>query len=261
LLPLNRAVSCRMTEVLSIQTQTEGPSHFGTNPLRRSPSQTSFLIQNPPSCPKHPSPPAKSKYASAGYDNRRSASLPSSAPSSPRLTHSEFSNQPSYTSTPSSSLSLDEQCDEEEEDVIFPSYDDSEYFEGRTDLESPCSPDPEILNTIPRSASDSSVHTSPKPHVPKAPPTAGDDLCISREPTRHVDYLSHNWKEEDIWSSWRHIVARRKVYSNSPRLENASWRTWVKSKYRLKTVSPEALNWYVVFLSLRQALDSRLYLS
>ena len=74
-------------------------------------------------------------------------------------------------------------------------------------------------------------------------PVAGDDITLKTEPTRHVDYLSHNWKEEDIWASWRHIVARRKAYTNSSRLENASWRTWAKSKNKLKTVSPEALNW------------------
>jgi hypothetical protein len=26
-------------------------------------------------------------------------------------------------------------------------------------------------------------------------------------------------------------------------LENAAWRTWVKSKYQLPTISPETLNW------------------
>ena len=60
--------------------------------------------------------------------------------------------------------------------------------------------------------------------------------------TRHVDYLAYEWKLEDIWSSWRYIVARRKVYSNSVRLENASWRTWAKAKDNLRTVSPESIN-------------------
>jgi len=39
------------------------------------------------------------------------------------------------------------------------------------------------------------------------------------------------------------VVSRRDRYSNSVRLENASWRTWAKSKYRLRTVLPETLNW------------------
>jgi len=38
-------------------------------------------------------------------------------------------------------------------------------------------------------------------------------------------------------------VSQRKVYGQRSRLENASWRTWAKSKYHLPTVSPEALNW------------------
>ena len=78
---------------------------------------------------------------------------------------------------------------------------------------------------------------------PKARASAGDDSVVESEPTRHVDYLSHAWNEEDIWSSWRHIVAKRECYENWPRLENASWRTWAKSKHQLKTISPETLNW------------------
>ena len=231
-----------MAEVLSMQTQADGSSHFGTSPLRHSPSQT-FFLHNPTSYSNPPSPTLKSKYAGVAYDNRPYSSLPSSAPSSPRLSHPEFSNQPSYTSTPSSSLSLDEQCDEQDEAIIFPSYDDEKCRDGHNDLESPSSPEPETLITVQRSASDSAIHRSFKSDILEAPPTAGDDLAIKIEPTRHVDYLSHNWKEEDIWASWRHIVAKRKAYSNSQRLENASWRTWAKSKYRLKTVSPETLNW------------------
>lgn len=73
--------------------------------------------------------------------------------------------------------------------------------------------------------------------------TSSDDASIESEPERHVDYLSHDWREEDIWSSWRYVVARRDRYSNGVRLENASWRTWAKSKYGLRTVSPETLNW------------------
>ncbi|KAH0017125.1 hypothetical protein KCU86_g13143, partial [Aureobasidium melanogenum] len=78
---------------------------------------------------------------------------------------------------------------------------------------------------------------------PLPTPTVADDTAIKHEPSRHVDYLSHDWREEDIWSSWRHIVSQRKVYGQRSRLENASWRTWAKSKYHLPTVSPETLNW------------------
>jgi hypothetical protein len=72
---------------------------------------------------------------------------------------------------------------------------------------------------------------------------AKDDIAVRKQPSRNVDYLSHDWKEEDIWSSWKHVVLGRTVYNNSTRLENASWRAWTKSRNRLKTVSPESLNW------------------
>ncbi|KAB5539212.1 hypothetical protein GE09DRAFT_1205878 [Coniochaeta sp. 2T2.1] len=72
---------------------------------------------------------------------------------------------------------------------------------------------------------------------------AVDDISLKPLPLRHVDYLSYNWREEEIWESWRLIVSTRYEYSNAARLENASWRTWMNSKNRLKTVSPETINW------------------
>jgi hypothetical protein len=72
---------------------------------------------------------------------------------------------------------------------------------------------------------------------------AEDDTAVRNPPSRYVDYLSHDWEEEDIWSSWKHIESKRNVYDNSARLQNALWRTWTRSKYRLKTVFPETLNW------------------
>ena len=230
-----------MTEVIAI-TQPEGSTHFGT-PLRRSSSQTSFLLQNPGSCSRS-SQSLKSRYTAVGYNTTRlPASLPSSAPSSPRLIAPGFSNQPSYTSTPSSSLSLDDHCTPEEDVIIFPSYDGGGYFNKSEDLEPPSSPASVEPKTITQSASDACISKNQCTAIAQIQTIAGDDTAVESEPTRHVDYLSHNWKEEDIWSSWKHIVAKRNVYANSPRLENASWRTWAKSKYRLKTVSPEALNW------------------
>lgn len=46
-----------------------------------------------------------------------------------------------------------------------------------------------------------------------------DDIALCRDQhSRYVDYLSHHWKEEDIWSSWKHIVSKRTAYDNSARL-------------------------------------------
>jgi hypothetical protein len=55
---------------------------------------------------------------------------------------------------------------------------------------------------------------------------AEDDSVVQPQPSRHVDYLSHIWREEDIWVSWTLIVSKRPAYENSVRLENASWRAW-----------------------------------
>lgn len=38
-------------------------------------------------------------------------------------------------------------------------------------------------------------------------------------------------------------MSRRGQYANSERLENASWRTWMKARNNLRTISPESLNW------------------
>lgn len=101
--------------------------------------------------------------------------------------------------------------------------------------------DPEPLPNA-QSEDESDISTeSHSPYTLQAP--SADDSSIEDEPSRHVDYLSHDWKEEDIWSSWRYVTSRKNNYSNGLRLENASWRTWAKAKHNLKTISPESLNW------------------
>ena len=234
-----------MAEVLSLPLQSNGPSHFGSSSLQRSSSHSSLLLQNPSLYPSSTSS-SRSGLSNLAYDNRLSNSLPSSAPSSPRLSQPRFSNQPSYTSTPSSSLSLDDHCAVDDEDIHFPSYGTQVYPDpDHRALDRPTSPKGSPSPVEATSDDFGKIAKTRRLSGTGSSGLAGDDMAIQREPTRHVDYLSHNWKEEDIWSSWRHIVGRRKVYSNSTRLENASWRTWAKSKYRLKTVSPETLNWYV----------------
>jgi len=61
-----------------------------------------------------------------------------------------------------------------------------------------------------------------------------------------VDYLSHDWAEEDVWKSWRSMTRHKNEVTNGVRLENASWRTWWKQRNKLRTISPETLNWLVI---------------
>ncbi|KAI9819569.1 MAG: hypothetical protein M1827_007019 [Pycnora praestabilis] len=232
-----------MTEVLSVPLQSEGSSYYSSSSLRRSSSSrsSSFLIGNPSSYTKSPT---KTSYSHSEFSSRVPHSVSSSAPSSPRLSNTDYSKTPSYSSTPASSLSLNTKNEEDLDDqIIFPSYDDVGYFDQAEDLEPPPSPRTEDSYTVSPTNSTCTTTNVSGPNSPETSATAEDDTAIRKEPSRHVDYLSHDWEEEDIWSSWRLIVSKRKAYGNSARLENASWRTWTKSKYRLKTVSPETLNW------------------
>ncbi|KAJ7879981.1 hypothetical protein B0H14DRAFT_1584411 [Mycena olivaceomarginata] len=72
---------------------------------------------------------------------------------------------------------------------------------------------------------------------------APDDNSMVVLPRGQVDYLSHEWTEEDVWRSWRNMTRQKNEIANGVRLENASWRTWWKQRNKLKTVTPETLNW------------------
>src|SRR5258707_10043960 len=81
-----------------------------------------------------------------------------------------------------------------------------------------------------------------------------DDSSLSTQPRGQVDYLSHEWREEDVWRSWRNMTRQKNEIANGVRLENASWRTWWKQRNKLKTVTPETLNWCVTSCSTNRAL-------
>lgn len=224
---------------MAVVLNSEENSYFSSSSLRRSHSQPKFVTQ-----PSYTKTPPRSK-SSSGFNTIISPpnSASSSAPSSPRTLTAD-SAAPSYSSTPASSLSLDAHCDDQddEDQIVFPSYDDVGYYDQVEDLEPPPSPRTGDSYTVSPTSNSTSTNVS-RPVSPDPVEHAEDDTAVRTQPSRHVDYLSHNWKEEDIWSSWKHIVSKRKAYNNSARLENASWRTWTKSKNKLKTVSPETLNW------------------
>ena len=104
-------------------------------------------------------------------------------------------------------------------------------------------PSPQTSDSYSPSPDFGSAIYTPKPDTPEVPEHAEDDTAVSTRPFKQVDYLSHEWREEDIWSSWRYIVNRSGDFPNKERLENASWRSWMKAKNNLRTVPPETLNW------------------
>lgn len=72
---------------------------------------------------------------------------------------------------------------------------------------------------------------------------AMDDMDLQQLPTQQVDYLSHDWREEDLWASWRHIVSTKDAHSSSARLENAAWRMWGRMRTNLQIISRESIEW------------------
>lgn len=220
-----------MTEVLA--APRDGASFFSSSSLHGAPSHR--LPSLGQSGNYLNTPPTKASFDHTEYTSE-TTSARSSAPSSPQFTHSSFSSQlPSYTSTPASSLSLDTKGDtDDQEEIDFPSYESGSLFQVAEAQE------PESID---ENEAKPKTILSPTGAISQDAHRPSDDQAIENEPTRHVDYLAHEWKLEDIWSSWRYVVARRKVYSNSVRLENASWRTWAKAKDNLRTVTPESLNW------------------
>jgi len=147
--------------------------------------------------------------------------------------------------TPASSVSLEDEEDRDDNDIAFPSYDDAIFSSPSVQQEEL------VIDTIPQESDDIDITASTSisdsdfevPSLALTTPPVVDDTAIKPDPAHHVDYLSHNWREEDIWASWRLVVSKRNMIPTSARLENASWRTWAKAKYRLDTISPESLNW------------------
>ena len=166
---------------------------------------------------------------------------------------SESSRASSLHSESSSSLSLDTRLDEsssEDDGLTFPDYGKSRSSYSKTtdsyhhtDAPSINITDEQLPPFDPHITVEGTLPTDTPLTTPDPVPISEDDTAVRKEPSHHVDYLSYEWREEDIWSSWRHIVEHRSVYGERSRLENASWRTWAKSQFKLRTVSPETLNW------------------
>lgn len=239
---------------MAVVLSSDDSSYFAPSSLRRSASQSQFVGSS--STYHSASSKIEDPYHSSSrayYDSDRS-----SAPSSPRTNHAESADL-SCSSTPASNLSIASDFEETlaldestEDHFSLPAYPDGKLFQQQEihpddNLEPPASPRTGDSYSVSPADNESSDNTS-RPDTSDCSEHAEDDTAVSSRPSRQVDYLSHDWREEDIWSSWRYIVARRDEFPNSRRLENASWRTWMKAKNNLKTISPETLNWYALVL-------------
>jgi hypothetical protein len=225
---------------MAVVLSQEESNYFSSGPFHRSRSQPNFIAHQT----SYLESPSKSKNGS-GLNTTTSSTNPVSflAPSSSRAFHANSTGH-LYDSTPTSNVLLNaNQEDQGDKDQIdFPSYQDVGYYSQIKDLEPSTSLRIGDTYTVSITSKSTSANVSRHGSLDPVEHTV-DDTSVRTRPLRHVDYLSHSWKEEDIWSSWKHIVSQRKAYDNSARLENASWRTWAKLRNKLKTVSPESLNW------------------
>ncbi|KAI5817117.1 hypothetical protein BZA77DRAFT_42679 [Pyronema omphalodes] len=217
-----------MAEVLAVPMQFDG-YYRSSSPRCRSPQQS----YTPPYESTIPRSHMDNKYESFGPVTF--SPPPSSTASSPELSSVVFpAHSSSSVSSVSSSICLDDEPDLN--DSFLPVYDFADALQ-RSPSPEPLSPEDDDETECPSPAEiDEENSTDGKQK-------AADDTFVRHEPSRHVDYLSHEWKEEDIWASWRYMVGKRNVHTNAARLENASWRTWAKKKHRLRTFSADKLNW------------------
>ncbi|KAK4190539.1 hypothetical protein QBC35DRAFT_471696 [Podospora australis] len=229
---------------MAVVISSEENSYFSPS-LRRSHSQPKFVTKQSGFHTSSSTSRLADLYQDSTTNDFTNSGM---GPSSPRVVHVESAGQ-SRPSTPGTKFSLEPDCEElsysgsvtSEDSISLPQYEDVGYF-GRVEVVEPTS-SPQAGYSYDTSPNDDTSVATSRPGTPDILERAEDDISLKVQPSRHVDYLSHNWREEDIWSSWKLIVSRRGDYSNSARLENASWRTWMKSKNKLSTVSPETLNW------------------
>lgn len=221
-----------MTEVLPPENQ----AYFAPKPVQRSSPPSNFLVGSSQSFVSELHQKLQAPQHNNLATSPPSSSFSSSAPASIHGSQVDIYHRSSIASASSTSSSLS--TIESDDDIDFPKYGDDSSSDHSEDLDRPSSP---------RHGSSSSAQSSSSERTPTNTPDHNllsvDDTALREEPVRQVDYLSHEWREQDIWSSWRYIVSQRKFYGERSRLENASWRTWAKQKHKLRTVTPETLNW------------------
>lgn len=219
-----------LTNTLSLSS--DGGSPFSPSLLRRPSSVYSKLLFTDSSSYVESLP--KSVVARTEYPGRLL--------SSPQLSYSSPQHR-SYASMPAGWLSSSTMNETGGNDVDLPFFDGPDYVDLQEDLE-PSSPSAPLSTNSRYAPTPEDNGISETSGLASREALVRDDNAINGEPTAQVDYLSYDWEEQDIWSSWRYIVSKREKFGSSARLENASWRAWTKVKYHLRTVSPESISWY-----------------
>jgi hypothetical protein len=189
---------------------------------------------------------SKSTFALSDFAAEAGAmSEPESSPVD-MLEDSDRSRSSSQSTTPTSIGSFEHRRRESDEENFFPSYGNQDFQFKNTFVNMPPLLSPETSDDeededkdIDLRSQTSDSATAPSPDLPPII----DDTALRPEPSKHVDYLSHNWEELEVATAWRGIVGNRKTYGERSRLENASWRGWTKHRLHLPTVDAKSINW------------------
>lgn len=96
--------------------------------------------------------------------------------------------------------------------ISFPVYDDTGYRYSEESVPLP-SLQLDDFYTV-STASNSTSTDASQPELLNIAKHSKDDTAMQTQPSRHVDYLLHIWKEEDSLSSWKHIVSKGNAYAN-----------------------------------------------
>lgn len=215
--------------------------------LKRSPSYLGSSGGGVGGLKRSPSYLKNSKSAFSLSDFAAEAGAMSEPEPSPvdMLEDSDRSRSSSQSTAPTSLGGFEHRRRESDEENFFPSYGNQDFQFKSTFLNMPTLLSPESSDnededkdTDARSLTSDSA-TAPSPDLPPII----DDTALRPEPNKHVDYLSHNWNEEEVAIAWRGIVGNRKTYGERSRLENASWRGWTKHRLHLPTVDAKSINW------------------
>jgi hypothetical protein len=187
--------------------------YFTASGLRPSHSHSNFISST--------SPYSTSSYLSEHYkpaSKSYAESNSSSAPSSPRTVHAD-SVDLSYASTPATNLSIARGyydtiglIESPEDHFMFPSFAQEKlyvYPEIRPDIHyddsvepspSPRTGDSYTVSPAEHKNSEEASHDTSRPETLEHENSehAEDDTAVSSRPSHQVDYLSHEWREEDI---------------------------------------------------------------
>lgn len=190
----------------ALRTPFPKASHFSSGAIHSLSRKERLILDRKAGNPRQPQ----------SSDRSFPDSISSTALPSPQLSYSSSSCQVSYSSTLASSLSMDSRdLWDEDGGMAFPSYEASGLSFVPVQISQP-SPKQDDHQTQLNPAVEASTFLRKTTH---------DDQAIQSEPTSLVDYLSNEWKEEDIWLSWSYVAHRRRNIACSVRLENALWRS------------------------------------